>query len=117
MQDFRKLHVWHLSHQLVLHLYETTRRFPDAERYGLTAQLRRSAISVPSNLAEGCGRGSNRDFARFIQIAFGSANELQYQLLLSRDLTYLDVDTWKRYDEKVEEVKRMLIGLLSAVHR
>src|SRR5690625_964696 len=75
MQDFRKLHVWHLSHQLVLHLYETTRRFPDAERYGLTAQLRRSAISVPSNLAEGCGRGSNRDFARFIQIAFGSANE------------------------------------------
>ena len=115
MQDFRKLHVWQLSHELVLQLYDTTKKFPPAERFGLTAQLRRCAVSVPSNLAEGCGRSSRRDFARFIQIAFGSASELQYQLLLSRDLAYLDADTWKRYDGMVDEVKRMLFGLLDAV--
>lgn len=89
MQDFKKLKVWQKAHQLTLAIYETTHAFPRTEQYSLTAQMRRCVVSIPSNIAEGTGRGSKADFARFLQIALGSASELEYQILLARDLGYM----------------------------
>ena len=89
------------------------RGFPREELYGLTSQMRRAASSVPTNLAEGCGRGSDPDFARFVQIGMGSACELEYQLILANDLGYLPTDDYPKFDADVQEVKRMLASLLS----
>ena len=86
MKDFRDLKAWERAHPLTLAIYRATRAFPREELYGLTSQLRRGATSVSSNIAEGCGRGSDADFARCLQIAMGSASEVEYQLLLARDL-------------------------------
>lgn len=113
MQDFRRLTVWAKSHQLTLRVYAATSRFPREESFGLTSQMRRAASSVPMNLAEGCGRGSDPDFARFVQIAMGSACELEYQLLLANDLGYLSADDYPKFDADTQEVKRMLASLLS----
>ena len=112
MQNFRDLKVWAKAHQLVLDVYRATASLPRAELYGLTSQLRRSAVSVPSNIAEGCCR-SQDDFGRFIQIAAGSASELEYQLLLAKDLGLLQVETFQAISNNTIEVKRMLAGLLA----
>src|SRR5216117_891466 len=85
MQDFRKLRVWAAAHQVTLAAYQVTRRFPRDELYGLTSQIRRSAASVCANIAEGCGRSSRRDFARFLHVAQGSASELEYHWILALD--------------------------------
>jgi four helix bundle protein len=92
MRDFHGLIVWQKAHAIAIKIYQLTQRFPDGERFGLTSQLRRSAASIGSNLAEGCGRGGEAEFARFVQIAMGSASEVEYQLLLARDLGYLASD-------------------------
>jgi four helix bundle protein len=84
MQDFRKLKVWEKSHNLTLEIYKSTESFPGSEIYGLTSQTRRSCSSIPANISEGCGRKSAAEFARFLQIAMGSASELEYHLLLAR---------------------------------
>jgi four helix bundle protein len=115
MQDFKKLSVWVKAHQLTLRVYEATDKFPREELFGLTQQMRRSSSSIPTNIAEGCGRGSSADFARFLQIAMGSASELEYQLLLARDRKYLPADRYPEFDADVCEVKRMLASLLSRV--
>lgn len=86
MQNYKNLRVWEDAHALVLEIYNATRSFPNDERYGLTSQIRRAAVSIPSNIAEGTGRGSDADFARFVQFAVGSISEVDYQLLLARDL-------------------------------
>ena len=86
MQHFRNLLVWQKSHEMVLQVYRISRDFPREELYGLTSQLRRAAVSIPSNIAEGCSRGSDADFGRFLIIALGSSSEVEYQLLLARDL-------------------------------
>lgn len=86
MKDFRKLKVWEKSHQLTLAIYENTSSFPQSELYGLTSQIRRSAYSIPTNIAEGSGRGSDAELARFLTIAMGSASELEYQLQLACEL-------------------------------
>lgn len=112
MQSFRDLKVWAKAHQLVLDVYRATASFPREELYGLTSQIRRSAVSVPSNIAEGCCR-SQGDFARFIQIAAGSASELEYQLLLAKDLGLLQIATFQALSDQTIEVKRMLAALLS----
>ena len=91
MKDFRELKVWEKSHQLTLAVYKATTKFPKDEMYGLTGQIRRSCASIPANVAEGCGRGGDAELARFLQIAMGSASELEYHLLLSRDLNFLDI--------------------------
>ena len=89
MRDFRTLKVWQDSHQLTLDIYKATKNFPKEELFALTSQMRRASSSIPTNIAEGCGRGTSKDFARFLQIAVGSAYELDYHLILAHDLSYL----------------------------
>jgi four helix bundle protein len=108
MQDFRNLKVWQKAHSLTLDAYRSTCGFPVDERYGLTSQLRRSCASVPANLAEGCARASDNDFARFVNNAAGSASETDYHLLLARDLDYLKESMYLPLLEQNSEVKRML---------
>jgi len=113
VQDFRKLKVWQRAHALTLNVYGATVGFPVEERYGLTSQLRRATASIPTNIAEGCGRGSDQDFARFLQIAMGSASEVEYLLLLALDLKFLDNAVHGSLHSGAEEIKRMLSALLT----
>ena len=108
MKDFRRLQVWQKAHLLTLKVYEATRKFPKEELYGLTTQMRKNSSSIPTNIAEGCGRGGDTEFARFLQIAMGSASELGYELILSRDLHYLSLDEYESLNQDTVEVKRML---------
>ena len=117
MQDFRKLEVAQIAHALTLAVYRETSSFPDAERFGLSSQLRRSSSSIGANLAEGCGRGSDTDFARFAQIAMGSASEVEYHLMLSRDLHYLSQSAHDELAQEAQRVKRMLAALLKTLRR
>ena len=112
MKDFRDLKVWEKAHHLAVSVYRATVSFPSEEKYGLTSQLRRSAASIPSNIAEGCGRGGDRELARFLQIAMGSASELEYQLLLCRDLGLFQDSVYKELEKPTIEVKRMLTSLI-----
>ena len=116
MQDFRNLEVWKKAHLLTLDVYRLTERFPRTEVFGLSIQLRRGAASIPTNLAEGCGR-AQAEFGRFLQVAFGSACEVEYQLLLSRDLELITNEQYEDVVGKLLEVKRMLHGLLKRVQR
>ncbi len=115
MKDFRQLKVWERSHQLALTVYKATKEFPKEELYGLTSQIRRSSMSIPTNIAEGCGRFTDADFARFVQVAMGSASETEYQLILARDLEFLPNDSYEKLQNDVEEVKRMLASLLKTL--
>ncbi len=115
MKDFRQLRVWENSHTLTLEIYKVSKGFPKEELYGLTSQMRRSAASIPTNIAEGCGREGNREFARFLQIAMGSAFELDYQLLLAKDLQYINSDKYSLHYDKIDKVKRQLALLLRKV--
>jgi four helix bundle protein len=108
MRDFRKLKVWQRSHRLVLGVYEATGKFPREETYGLTAQLRRSCASIPANIAEGCGRSGDAELGRFMLISMGSASELEYHLLLARDLGFLGAQDHEELSQSTREVKRML---------
>lgn len=112
MKDFRDLKVWEKAHMLTLSVYRITAGFPTDERYGLAGQLRRAASSIPANIAEGCGRQGDAELARFVQIAMGSASELEYHLLLSRDLKYITADTYGPLHQQTIAVKRMLTSFL-----
>jgi four helix bundle protein len=116
MQDFRNLRVWQKSHELVLRIYAVTKCYPKEELFGLTSQTRRSAMSIPSNIAEGTGRGSDPDFVRFLTIAFGSSCELDYQILLASDLGYVTEEEYKALHTQLDEVKRMLNGLIQSIN-
>jgi four helix bundle protein len=115
MRDFRKLQVWNKAHQLTLAIYRATRCYPTDERFGLTSQSRRAVASVPTNIAEGCGRYTTADFARFLDIASGSASELEYHLLLGLDLGYLKHHDYDALNSGVCEEKQMLSALLQRV--
>jgi len=108
MRNFHELKVWEKAHRLVLAIYQLTLRFPADERFGLTLQIRRAAVSVPSNIAEGCGRSGERELARFLSIAAGSMSEVEYQLLFAHDLGYVNKETYRKLAQQVNEVKRML---------
>jgi four helix bundle protein len=108
MRDSHALKVWQKAHELTLAVYRITARFPREELYGLTSQLRRAAASVPANLSEGCGRSSPADLARFCSIAMGSASELEYHLLLAKDLKIIKNSDHDPIAQQVSEVKRML---------
>jgi len=112
MQGFRELKLWKKSHELTLEIYRVSKSFPRQEQYGITNQLRRASSSVAANLAEGCVRGGDAEFARFAQIALGSASETEYFLLLARDLGFLNSQDYGDLETKVTEVKRMLTSLI-----
>lgn len=116
MQDFRNIKVWNEAHQLTLKVYEVTSEFPNSELYNLTSQLRRACVSIPNNIAEGCGRNSNKDFLRFLHIALGSANEVLYLLILSKDLKLITEETFKEFEDKVEKVKAMLLAFIKTIN-
>ncbi|WP_424097186.1 four helix bundle protein [Moorena producens] len=108
MRDFRELKVWGKAHKLTLSVYRATQVFPKEELYGLTSQIRRSCASIPANIAEGCGRTGKAELARFLQIAMGSASELEYHLLLAHDLNLLKAQDYESLAADVIEIKRML---------
>ncbi len=108
MRNFRELQIWQRSHNLTLVVYRLTKEFPNSELYGLVSQMRRSASSIPTNIAEGCGRSTDKDFARFLDNAMGSASELEYQLILACDLEYIPKDTYDKTNSELTEIKRML---------
>lgn len=112
MKNFRDLKVWERAHGLALKVYGLTKSFPVQEQYGITSQIRRAAVSIPANIAEGCGRGTDVDFARFMEIAFASASELEYLLLLSKGLELIDSNSHGNITIEVEEVKRMLCSFI-----
>ncbi len=112
MKNFRELKVWEKGHELTLAVYKAKAKFPNQERYGLTSQIRRASASVPANIAEGCGRDSDAELARFMQIAAGSANELEYHLLLANQLNMLNSPEHKHLTKQVTEVKRMLTSFI-----
>jgi len=111
MEDFKDLKVWSKAHDLTLTIYQKTRMFPKEEIYGLTSQMRRSASSIGANIAEGCGRRSDPEMKRFVQIARGSASELEYHLFLAKDLRFLSADESSDLEAKVLEIQRMLAAL------
>jgi four helix bundle protein len=115
LQDFRKLAVWQKAHHLTLEVYRVTRGFPKDELYGMTSQIRRAAASVPTNIAEGCGRRSDADFARFLSIAMGSASELDYLIVLSRDLNLMNARSADALAGSATELKRMLASLIRKI--
>ncbi|MDF2386913.1 four helix bundle protein [Nostoc ellipsosporum NOK] len=115
MQDYKKLKVWDKSHQFVLDLYNVCQTFPREETYGLTQQLKRAAASIPANIAEGCGKRSNAEFAHFLNIALGSANETDYFLLLGYDLSFIGKNEYDRLAAQINKIKAMLIGLINKV--
>ncbi|MBZ5721212.1 MAG: four helix bundle protein [Acidobacteriia bacterium] len=111
MRNYQDLLVWEKAHRLTLSVYKGTRSFPNEERFGLTSQMRRSCASIPANLAEGCGRRSDGEMGRFVQIAMGSGAELSYHFRLARDLEFLTSDEYVRLDSDLSEIMRMLSSL------
>jgi four helix bundle protein len=112
VKDLHQLKVWQKAHELTLAVYQVTAAFPREELYGLTSQLRRSSSSIAANVAEGCGRNGDAEFARFCSIAMGSASELEYHLLLAKDLKMILPKNHGDLSERAIEVKRMLTALL-----
>ena len=112
MKDFRQLKVWDKAHHLTLEIYRATASFPREETYGLTSQIRRASSSICANLAEGCGRDGDGELARFSSIARGSASELEYHLLLARDLHLIPTTDYDQLAEKTTAIKRMLTALI-----
>ncbi|HBR18936.1 MAG: four helix bundle protein [Planctomycetes bacterium GWC2_45_44] len=112
MKDFREIKVWQKSHSLALGVYKITSSFPREEIYGLTNQLRRAVVSISSNIAEGACRSGDKELKYFMTISMGSASEVEYQLLLSRDLGYIPASIHKELEDKVIEIKKMLTGYI-----
>ena len=115
MQNYRNLQVWQKSHKLTVIIYNITSKFPKDETYALTSQLRRAMSSISANIAEGCGRNSRLDFANFCNIALGSANEVDYHLLLSKDLYYITETEYIHLEKEIGEIRAMLISLISKI--
>jgi four helix bundle protein len=111
MPNFRKLEVWRKAHLLALSVYQLTDELPNSERYGLISQMQRSAVSIPANIAEGAGRRSDRDYARFISIAVGSSNELDYHIQFARDVGFVRRPRTEPIQLELVEVRRMLLAL------
>lgn len=115
MKDFRQLRVWEKSHNLVLETYKILDSLPDREKYALSQQIQRSVTSIPTNIAEGCGRGTDADFSKFLYYSIGSCSEFEYQMLLAKDLEYISIDSYNLFRNKVSEVRKMLIALMKTI--
>jgi four helix bundle protein len=116
VKDFRELKVWQKAHQLTLAVYQLTASFPREELYGLSSQLRRAGASIAANLAEGCGRNGDAELARFCSMAMGSASELEYHLLLARDLKFIKSKDYEELHQRATELKRMLTAFMQALN-
>ncbi|MBN8857882.1 MAG: four helix bundle protein [Sphingobacteriales bacterium] len=116
MRDFHKLTIWIKSHQLTLKIYNLTKLFPKEETFGLISQMHRAAYSIPSNIAEGCGRNSNPDFKRFLTISVGSASELEYQLFLSHDLGFIPETLFKELETETIQLRKMIYTLIKKLN-
>ena len=116
MRDFHNYKVWSKGHQIALSIYKKTKSFPKEELFGLTSQIRRASMSIPFNIAEGCGRKSDAEFAHFLNIAAGSASEVEEELLLSFDLDFLDKESYQLLDNDVKEIKAMLSKLIDSIN-
>lgn len=108
MKDFRSLKVWEKAHDLTLKIYKSTANFPKQEMYGIINQLQRASVSVPTNIAEGCGKDSDAELKRYFSIAMGSSSEVEYLLLLSRDLGYLSIENYQELQTQLIETRKML---------
>lgn len=112
MRDYRKYKIWESGHQITLEVYKLTQSFPKEEMYGIVAQMRRASYSIPSNIAEGCGRESDAEFKRFLIISQGSANELEYFTVLAKDLGYIEESTFSKLNDEVDKIRRSLNSLI-----
>ncbi len=112
MKDFKKQVIWQRSHLLTLDIYKATRTFPKEEMYGLTSQIRRAAASIPTNIAEGCGRRTNAELANFFNIASGSASEVEYELLLAKELQYITAEQYDLWIQEICEIRSMLAAYM-----
>jgi len=115
MSDYKKLKVWEDAHKFTVDIYNITKTFPNNEQYGLTSQIRRSASSIPTNIAEGCGQLDNGNLIRFLGISKGSAFETEYQLLLAKDLNYLTNEEYKLLTAKIQSIIRRLTNLIKSL--
>ncbi|WP_319230421.1 four helix bundle protein [Draconibacterium orientale] len=111
MHQFKELKVWQKGRVLVKEIYQATHTFPKDELFGIVSQMRRAAVSIPANIAEGCGRNSDKELGRFLDIANGSAFELETLVILSLDLEYLSQNKFEEFDAKLNEVQKMIFGL------
>jgi four helix bundle protein len=115
VESWRDLEVWKIAHNLVLKVYEATKSFPNDERYRLTDQICRAATSVPTNIAEGKGRNSLKEYLQFLSIARGSVEEVKYLLLLAKDLGYIPEQTYLEMANQYDQAARMLNGLMKSL--
>jgi four helix bundle protein len=115
LKNYKELQVWQRAYQLCLKIYKVTQRFPKEEQYGLISQIRRAAVSVPSNIAEGYGRKTTPDYLRSLYIAYGSNCELETQVLMSSDLDYIPVNDSEKLLDEIGEVERMLKALIKSL--
>ena len=111
MRDFKKYDIWKLSHAFTLKVYALTKTYPKDEIYGIISQIRRASSSIPTNISEGCGRDSDAEFNRFLTIALGSASEVEYLIILSKDLNYIDENTFILLNEEINTIKRKIYSL------
>ncbi len=115
MYDYKKYMVWQKSHKLVLKTYAFTNTFPKNEQYNLTSQINRAALSIPTNIAEGCGRNGQKEFIRFLNISSGSATELDYLFLLAKDLNFISEEDYLNLNEELIEIRKMLFALIQKI--
>ena len=108
MRDYKKLFIWERSHKLAVDVYNLSKSFPKEELYGMTSQIRRAVISIPTNIVEGCGRKTDKDFSRFLSIAAGSASETEYLIILSTELSFIDKTVAEPLIIEINEIKKML---------
>ncbi len=115
MKDFKKLEMWKRSHQLTLEIYKATQCFPKDELFGLTSQIRRAVSSIPTNIAEGCGRRTNAELTNFLNIASGSASEVEYEILLAKEIGYISTDQQNKWTMEISEIRSMLVAYMKAL--
>ncbi|WP_431126729.1 four helix bundle protein [Flagellimonas flava] len=115
MVDYRNYKVWQKAHLMVIEVYQTTDAFPKKEQFGLVSQINRAVISIPTNIAEGCGRETQKELTRFLYISSGSAHELEYLIMLSKELNFINDEQFSNLSSKIEEIKKMLASLIKKI--
>lgn len=115
MVNYKNYKVWQKSHSLVFEIYDILKLFPKEEQFNLTSQIRRACLSIPTNIAEGCGRETQKEFIRFLYISSGSAHELDYLILVSSELKIIPIEKSKQLLDEIDQIKKMLAGLITKI--